>query len=103
MGDKTKADITLIRECSRSLAKIHREFDKHGNPAGEYNDSLGHGGLKDSFDDFSDNWKKTRKKLMDEIKTLSEATKTAADQYDKIDSDLANALRDAKGKDKGKK
>ncbi|MEK8171327.1 putative T7SS-secreted protein [Streptomyces sp. M19] len=80
------------------MAKIHREFDKHGNPADEYNDAIGHGGLKDSFEEFGDTWKKTRKKLMEEIKTLAEATKTAAQQYEEIDKELAKALRDAKSK-----
>ncbi|MET8011468.1 hypothetical protein ABZU86_10335 [Streptomyces sp. NPDC005271] len=32
----TKADTNLIKECSRALSRIHREFDKHGNPAGDF-------------------------------------------------------------------
>ncbi|MEK8171322.1 hypothetical protein NKH77_23350 [Streptomyces sp. M19] len=102
MSDRTRADLDLIRECSRSLAKIHREFDKHGNPADEYKSSLGHGGLKNAFDDFSGTWKKNRKKLMKSIKQLAEATESAADSYDDIDHELAKALRKAKEKPKEK-
>jgi hypothetical protein len=98
MGDKTAYDLDLIKDCSRSLGKIHREFEQHGNPADGYNDSLGHGGLKDAFDDFGGTWKKTRKKLMKEIKKLAEATSVAAQKYEEIDHELAKAISGAKGK-----
>ncbi|CAL9447126.1 hypothetical protein [Streptomyces sp. NPDC093808] len=49
MGDHIKADLAAIKQCSRDLAKIHGEFEKHGNPADEYGSAVGHGGLKDAF------------------------------------------------------
>ncbi|MGP3951635.1 hypothetical protein [Streptomyces sp. 7N604] len=104
MGDKLRANTGLIEECSRSLKIIHREFKNHSNPADDYGDALGNAELRDVFDEFSDTWKKTRKKLMDEIKTLAEATATAAEKYDEVDRELEKALRDAaKEKRRGKK
>ncbi|CAL9525775.1 hypothetical protein SUDANB21_03945 [Streptomyces sp. enrichment culture] len=103
MGDHIKADLAAIKECSRDLAKIYGEFEKHGNPADEYGSAIGHGGLKDAFSDFGDTWKKTRKKLMKELEQLSEFTRTAAKAYDDIDHELAKAIRDAKAQSKGKK
>jgi hypothetical protein len=100
MGDRTRADLTLIKECSRSLSKIHREFANHSNPADDYDDAIGHGGLKDAFDDFSDTWKDHQKKLMQEIQKLADATKTAAQEYDEIDRELVKALQSAKAKGK---
>ncbi|MFJ2773609.1 WXG100 family type VII secretion target [Streptomyces sp. NPDC087300] len=103
MGDHIKADLAAIKKCSRDLGKIHDEFDRNGNPADEYGDAVGHGGLKDAFSEFGDTWKKTRKKLMKELEKLAEFTSTAAKTYDKIDEELAKAIREAKAQSKGKK
>ncbi|WP_405733108.1 hypothetical protein OG885_19405 [Streptomyces sp. NBC_00028] len=103
MGDRTRADLDMIRDCSDNLFSIHREFKEHGNPADEYMDDLGSNTLRDVFEEFSDTWKKTRKKLMKDIENLAKYTKTAADTYDDIDHKLAQALRDARKNSKGKK
>ncbi|MEU6555658.1 hypothetical protein ABZ915_36230 [Streptomyces sp. NPDC046915] len=103
MGDHIKADLAAIKQCSRDLNKIHREFERHGNPADEYGQAVGHGGLKDAFLEFGDTWKKTRKKLMKELEKLAEFTSTAAKSYDEVDQKLAKAIRDAKAKGAGKK
>lgn len=102
MGDHIKADLAAIKKCSRDLGKIHNEFERNGNPADEYGSAVGHGGLKDAFSEFGDTWKKTRKKLMKELEQLAEFTSTAAKAYDKIDHELAKAIREAKAKGKEK-
>ncbi|WP_328770947.1 WXG100 family type VII secretion target [Streptomyces sp. NBC_00286] len=103
MADHVRADLAAIKQCSRDLTKIHGEFERNGNPADEYGQAVGHGGLKDAFSEFGDTWKKTRKKLMKELEQLAEFTRTAAKAYDEIDQELAKAIRDAKAQSKGKK
>ncbi len=100
MADRISFDLAMIKECSRTLGKIHREFDEHGNPADGYNDDLGHSDLKDAFDDFGTTWKKTRKKLTKELKSLAEYTAAAAHKYEEIDHELAKAIAGATGKGK---
>jgi gas vesicle protein len=104
VADRIRADLDLIKDCSNALFAIHKEFDKHGNPADGYDDVLGSDTLRGVFDDFSDTWKKNRKKLMKDIENLAKFTADTAKSYDKLDHELANALRDVKksGK-KGKK
>ncbi|MFF4401402.1 hypothetical protein [Streptomyces sp. NPDC001480] len=104
MADRMRADLDMIKDCSDALFAIHKEFDKHGNPADGYDEALGSDKLRDVFDDFSDTWKKNRKKLMEDIEGLAKFTANAAKTYDKLDHELANALRDArKSGKKGKK
>ncbi|WP_328342189.1 hypothetical protein [Streptomyces violaceus] len=103
MGDRIRADLDTIKDCSDSLFVIHREFKDNANPAEGYSDDLGSGELRDVFDEFSDTWKKTRKKLMKDIENLAKYTKTAADSYDEVDRKLAQALRDTRKNSKGKK
>ncbi|MFF4748330.1 type VII secretion target [Streptomyces sp. NPDC002514] len=99
MSDQT-ADLARIKESARSLSKIHGEFKGHANPAeGLGASTLGDQGLVDVFDDFGDNWKIHRGRLMDELEKLSKLLTTAAKAYEDIDHALAEALR---GTDKRK-
>jgi hypothetical protein len=104
VADRMQADLDMIKDCSDALFRLHKEFDKHGNPADGYGDELGSDTLRDVFDDFSDTWEKNRKKLMKDLENLAKFTQNAAKSYDGLDHELANALREAKksGK-KGKK
>lgn len=95
MSDQ-RYDLDLIKECSNSLYRMHREFKEHGNPADGYGDVLGSDKLRDVFDDFSDTWKKNRKKLMEDIENLAKYTANAAKSYEEIDHQLAEALRGAR-------
>ncbi|MFC7257783.1 hypothetical protein [Streptomyces lutosisoli] len=103
MADRTRYDLDVIKECSKSLYRMHREFDEHGNPADGYGDDLGSDKLRDVFDDFSDTWKKNRKKLMKDIENLAKYTANAAKSYEKIDHELAEALRGVKKSGKKEK
>jgi uncharacterized protein YukE len=100
VADKTRYDLDMIKDCSNSLYRIHREFKENGNPADGYGDDLGSDKMRDVFDDFSETWKKNRKKLMKDIENLAKYTANAAKAYEDIDHELAQALRDAKKSDK---
>ncbi|WBB58624.1 hypothetical protein O7599_23730 [Streptomyces sp. WMMC500] len=89
-----KADLERIRECSRALGRIHRTFSHHANPADGYGTGeIGSQQLVDTFSDFGSNWKIHRGKLTEELEKLGKITAAAAESYDKVDTDLANALR----------
>lgn len=104
MSDRTRYDLDLIKDCSESLYRIHREFKENGDPSDGYEKDLGSDKLREIFDDFSSTWKKTRKKLNKDIENLAKITADAAKAYEDIDHELANALRNAKKSDKkGKK
>jgi hypothetical protein len=96
MSDQT-ADLSRIKESSRSLSRIHGEFARNANPAeGLGVPILGDHGLVDVFDvfdDFGDHWKIRRERLTDELEKLSELLTTAAKAYEDIDHALAEALR----------
>ncbi|MGW0824249.1 hypothetical protein [Streptomyces sp. NPDC002845] len=93
MSDQ-EADIDRIKECARSLKRIHDTFEKRGNPAKGYGiGEIGSQKLLDAFDEFDSNWKIRRRKLTEELKVLHEITKTAAESYEQLDHELAEALR----------
>lgn len=102
MSDQT-ADLERIKESGNALSKIHRDFKNRANPAeGLGVSTLGDKGLVDVFDDFEDNWKIHRERLMEEIEKLSKILSTAAKAYQDIDHQLAEALRGTDKKPGGK-
>ncbi|MEU9633549.1 type VII secretion target [Streptomyces tendae] len=107
MSDQT-ADLTRIKESGSALSKIHRDFKNRANPAeGLGVSTLGDRGLVKTFDDFGDNWKIHRERLMEELEKLAKILSTAAKAYEDVDHQLAEALRgtDEKkpGADRGNK
>ncbi|WP_189315719.1 hypothetical protein [Streptomyces brasiliensis] len=95
MSDQ-QADIDRIRECSRALTRIRGTFSERADPADGYGvGELGSQKLLDAFEKFGSNWKIHRGKLTEELEKLAEITKTAADSYDALDHELAEALRNA--------
>ncbi|MFF5344672.1 hypothetical protein ACFY4H_28890 [Streptomyces althioticus] len=93
MGDQ-EADIARIKETARSLGRIRDTFAERGNPAEGYGvDDLGSEKILDAFDTFADNWKIHRRQLTEELEKLHGITKTAAQSYEELDHELAEALR----------
>ncbi|MFJ1650440.1 hypothetical protein ACIOC2_03300 [Streptomyces sp. NPDC088337] len=95
MSDQ-QADIDRIKECSRALKRIHDTFAERGNPAEGFGiTEVGSQRILDAFSKFDGNWKIHRRKLAEELESLHAITKTAAESYEKIDHELAEALRNS--------
>ncbi|MEU9735727.1 hypothetical protein [Streptomyces sp. NPDC048002] len=93
MGDQ-EADIARIKECARALQRIRDTFADRANPAEGYGvDEIGSQRILDAFDEFGGNWKIHRRKLGEELEKLRTITATAAESYETLDHELAEALR----------
>lgn len=102
MSDQ-KADTKRIRNFAGTLKKAHYTFSRQANPAAGRNRSdLGSQELIDAFSEFGSNWDARREELVSELKSLHDLTETFVDSYDKVDHDLAEALRDSDEKAKRK-
>ncbi|MQS06300.1 hypothetical protein [Streptomyces alkaliphilus] len=93
-GEGIQADLDRIRECSEALAAIHQAFSTAANPLdGADCTTVGSRELVDIFDDFEDNWRLGREKLLAELEKLAGITEFAAESYEAVDRELAAALR----------
>ncbi|MER5381523.1 hypothetical protein OG788_19100 [Streptomyces sp. NBC_00647] len=96
MGDGTRIDdLNVIKSVSTGLSKIVGELERL-DEKGKYGWSqevIGHEELTDRLNDFASNWDYKRSKLEEELKKLSGITKAAAEAYEKIDTELADAVR----------
>lgn len=101
-NDHTRLDLDVIKGMGRGLGSIKKAFDGLEDLGGKYEDDFGDGDLADKFGDFADNWKLSRKRLTDEIDALSQIAKAAAEAYEDIDHQLAEAIRGAQDPKKGK-
>lgn len=103
-GDRAKLDLDVIKGMGTGLNNVKKAFDGLEDLGGQYEDDFGNGDLADKFGDFADNWKLSRKRLTDEIDALAQIAKAAAEAYEDIDHQLAEAIRgaqDPKSKKKG--
>ncbi|MEK8171316.1 hypothetical protein NKH77_23320 [Streptomyces sp. M19] len=95
MSDHTKADLDVIRGMAHGLRKVHTAFKDISKLNERYEDDIGDGDLTHALGDFADNWDKSREELMGEVDKLAKGADAAADTYDGMDKQLADALRDA--------
>ncbi|KAB1977254.1 hypothetical protein ABZ871_24220 [Streptomyces populi] len=96
MGDGTQIDdLNVIKSVSTGLSEIVGELERLDEKSryGWNREVVGHEGLTDRLNDFASNWDYKRSKLEEELKKLSGITKAAAEAYERIDTELANAVR----------
>ncbi|GGN38638.1 hypothetical protein [Streptomyces fuscichromogenes] len=101
MGDRTRIDdLDVLKSVSMGIQKIVEELqglDDKGT-YGWSREVVGHEELTDRLDDFADNWDYRRGKLEGELTKLAAITKAAAQAYEQIDTDLADAVREREKK-----
>jgi hypothetical protein len=96
VGDRTRIDdLDVLKSVSTGIAKIVEELERldDKDKYGWSREVVGHEELTDRLDDFAGNWDYKRGKLEGELSKLAGITKAAAEAYEQIDTDLANAVR----------
>jgi hypothetical protein len=102
-SDHTRLDLDVIKGMGTGLAHVKKAFDGLDKLKNKYTDDFGESRLADKFADFAGNWELSREKLTKEIDALAQIAKAAAQAYEDIDHQLADAIRNAKDpKKKGK-
>ncbi|MGY5116081.1 hypothetical protein ACWC2H_09485 [Streptomyces sp. 900105755] len=96
MGDRTRIDdLDVLKSVSTGIEKIIEELQGLDDKSkyGWSREVVGHEELTDRLDDFAENWDYKRAKLEGELAKLAAITKAAAQAYEQMDTDLANAVR----------
>jgi hypothetical protein len=99
---RLKADLTRIRQVSRRLTGIKREFSQASVIASGYAAYLGSSQLSGAIDSFANGWSQHRQALIAELAQVASLSDAAATAYESTDDQLAAALRKATGKAAGK-
>lgn len=101
-GERARLDLDAIRGMGTGLNNVKKAFDGI-EKLGQYLEDFGDGDLADKFEDFVDNWEISREKLTEEVGAMAEIAKAAAQAYEDIDHQLAEAIRGVQSsKKKGK-
>ncbi|MFD4522693.1 hypothetical protein ACFWP7_01880 [Streptomyces sp. NPDC058470] len=101
-SDHTRLDLDVIKGMGTGLSNVKKAFDGLEKLGDKYEDDFGNGDLSDKFGDFVSNWEISREKLTGEVDTLAQIAKAAAEAYEDIDHQLAEAVRGAQDPKKGK-
>lgn len=91
VGDHLKVDLALLRATGVGLGQIkvalqHAEATKPGVGV------LGSGELSDAIDEFVDNWRIRRDKLVAAVEAHQKMATDSAEAYESTDTGLANEL-----------
>ncbi|QDQ11495.1 hypothetical protein [Streptomyces spectabilis] len=96
MGEYTRIDdLSVIRGMGVGLGRIKDAFDGLDKLRGQYEGDFGDGGLADRFGEFAGDWEHHREELGEEVQRLAGIAEAAARTYDRVDGELARALRAA--------
>ncbi|MDT0269534.1 hypothetical protein RM844_24945 [Streptomyces sp. DSM 44915] len=82
-----------VRELATKLRLVATEFENSEDIASEYAEEVSHGDLAHELEQFAENWRIHRDKLMEGLGTFVEHAEQAAEGYDGIETELANALQ----------
>lgn len=81
-----------VRELANKLRLVATEFENAEDIADDYAEQVSHDDLAHELEQFAENWKHHREKLMDGLQSFVEAAKSAAEGYEGIEEELVNAL-----------
>ncbi|RKN45551.1 hypothetical protein [Streptomyces hoynatensis] len=81
-----------VRELGDKLRFLAAEFEDAGGTAEDYADEVCHGDLKHELNQFADNWRVHRGRLMENLRKLAEQAHAAGETYEGLETELVNAL-----------
>ncbi|MDT0446882.1 MULTISPECIES: type VII secretion target [unclassified Streptomyces] len=92
-------DVTVdeVRELANKLRMVATEFENSEDIASDYADQVSHDDLAHELEQFSENWRIHRNKLMESLESFVEKAQQAADGYDGIEEELVRALEGGNG------
>ena len=91
MGDHLKVDVALIRATAEGLGQIKNALE-HADGRKPGREVLGSGELSQAMDEFVDNWKIHRGKLVSAVEAHQKMATESADAYEHTDTELAKEL-----------
>ena len=90
-----EVDLTLLSETAGSLGILLHEFDQASNIVEDLTDDVGDNALLAELDEFVEEWKHKRQKLVESIEAVHSMATKSHTAYVKADNDLATAVTDA--------
>ncbi|WP_165953621.1 type VII secretion target [Streptomyces sp. 8K308] len=81
-----------VRELGERLRFVAAEFESAEDLASDYAEQVGHDDLAHELEQFAENWRIHRSKLMEGLQKLAQHARAAAEGYEGIETELVNAL-----------
>ena len=97
MAERLRVDITALENAAGRLGRLRTEFAEAGQIADVGISVAGTKGLADALDEFADNWKVHRGKLIENLDTVVSMATDSAATYREVDECLAAELVEAGG------
>lgn len=92
MGQLRVSSDDLV-QVGRDLRTIARELDVADQRSSTVADAVGHGGLADRVRHFAEGWDGRRAEMLEEIARLADACTGIGENFERLDRELAAAMR----------
>jgi hypothetical protein len=84
--------VAEVRELGERLRFVAAEFESAEDIAADYAEQVCHDDLAHELEQFAENWRVHRSRLMEDLHTLARHARAAADAYDGVEQALVDAL-----------
>jgi hypothetical protein len=90
-----RIDTTLLVDTGADLGLVAAEFDAADTYAGQVAEAVGDDELADAIRSFAGDWTERRAKMRDSVANVAELVGAVGEQFEGVDSDLANSLEES--------
>lgn len=90
--DHIAIDTATLADIGSQLKTLHDDFVHSTDITGAYTGDMGSGDVAGAMGDFASDWSTKRDQLASQLDTLAKTATLAAQTWDGLDRDLANAL-----------
>ncbi len=97
MSDDLDITVDEVRELGSKLRLVATEFENSEDIASDYADEVSHDDLAHELEQFAENWRIHRNKLMESLQSFVEKAEQSADGYDGVEEELVRALQGGNG------
>ena len=92
MTTHISVSIDTIASLASSLGTLHSDFVGVPETATDLSSTLGAREVRDALDEFSNNWKTRRGRLLESIDAVKTMSSEAGTSFAKVDLELANEI-----------
>lgn len=88
-------DLTALQQLASNLELIYNALDHANDNFNAFDDVIGSSDVHGALDDFVGGWKDGRKTIKDEIKSLIDAVRGAAEDYEHNENEIKKSSTNA--------
>lgn len=97
-ADHVNIDTKMLADMGTQLGRLRDDFNNATGNVDGFSGDMGSGDVANAMHDFASDWSKKKGEMVNQLDTLSKCATGAAQTWDGLDKNLADAMHKAMGK-----